>query len=453
MRYRREIEVEGEPVEVFAYLADFEHAAEWDPGIVEARRLSEGPTRVGSRFEVIALFRGNRQRFEYVVTALEEARRVALRGEGDRAASDDEITVTPGLDGRTRVAYEADLRLKGCTGSPSRSSARPSGGWATTPSTGSGPGSGATLRASRDRRRRPPHRGGDARHRRDRPRRRRLRERRAGRARRGNLEHLARVARAAARAALPRLRFVEVRYRVKSWQRLDLCVEDARAAARRRRRRRAARCCSGSRWAGRSRSRRGRAVRRARARTRALDPRPAARSSRCAAGVSTCCTDRSTGGCPGVPGVARELATRLRAGALTRRRRELRADPGALHGIAVRVRGHPVPLPRAGAWARRIEAELDAFLRGRARAALAGGGVGHAARPTRARGARARGSATSDRSSWKRSRPWPRRGGEGVVVVVPALAERRAARRASCSAPRPASGSPAGRTCGRPSSR
>ena len=38
MRYRREIEVEGEPVEVFAYLADFEHAAEWDPGIVEARR-------------------------------------------------------------------------------------------------------------------------------------------------------------------------------------------------------------------------------------------------------------------------------------------------------------------------------------------------------------------------------------------------------------------------------
>ena len=113
MHYRREIEVAGEPVEVFAYLADFEHAADWDPGIVEARRLSEGPTRVGSRFEVIALFRGNSQRFEYVVTALEEGRRVALRGEGEKALSDDEITVTAGPDGRTRVAYEADLRLKG----------------------------------------------------------------------------------------------------------------------------------------------------------------------------------------------------------------------------------------------------------------------------------------------------------------------------------------------------
>jgi carbon monoxide dehydrogenase subunit G len=112
MRYRREIEVSGEPAAVFAYLADFENAAEWDPGIVEARRLSGGPTRVDSRFEVIALFRGNRQRFEYVVTAL-DGRRVALRGEGDRAVSDDEITVTAGLDGRARVAYEADLRLKG----------------------------------------------------------------------------------------------------------------------------------------------------------------------------------------------------------------------------------------------------------------------------------------------------------------------------------------------------
>jgi carbon monoxide dehydrogenase subunit G len=113
VRYRREIEVAGEPGDVFAYLADFEHAAEWDPGIVEARRLSEGPTRVGSRFEVIALFRGNRQRFEYAVTAFEEGRRVALRGEGEKALSDDEITVAPGAGGGTRVAYEADLRLKG----------------------------------------------------------------------------------------------------------------------------------------------------------------------------------------------------------------------------------------------------------------------------------------------------------------------------------------------------
>ena len=113
MRYRREIEVETAADATFAYLADFTNAAEWDPGIVEARRLTPAPTAVGSRFEVIALFRERRQRFEYVVTAFEEGSRIALRGEGEKALSDDTITVAAGEGGKTRVAYEADLRLKG----------------------------------------------------------------------------------------------------------------------------------------------------------------------------------------------------------------------------------------------------------------------------------------------------------------------------------------------------
>src|SRR4051794_17466820 len=39
-------------------------------------------------------------------------RRIALRGEGEQALSDDVITVAPG-DRGARVGYEADLRLKG----------------------------------------------------------------------------------------------------------------------------------------------------------------------------------------------------------------------------------------------------------------------------------------------------------------------------------------------------
>jgi carbon monoxide dehydrogenase subunit G len=111
MHYLREIDVASSAEETFAYLSDFANAAEWDPGIVEARRLTPAPTAVGSRFEVIALFRGRRQRFEYVVTELEEGKRIALHGEGEKAASDDVITVTAAADG-ARVAYEAELRLK-----------------------------------------------------------------------------------------------------------------------------------------------------------------------------------------------------------------------------------------------------------------------------------------------------------------------------------------------------
>ncbi len=112
MRYRKEIEVTRPAADAFAYLADFSRASEWDPGIAESRRLTDGPTAVGSRFEVVALFRGKRQRFEYVVTAYDEGRRIVLHGEGAKALSDDTIVVES-RDGRTRVTYEADLRLKG----------------------------------------------------------------------------------------------------------------------------------------------------------------------------------------------------------------------------------------------------------------------------------------------------------------------------------------------------
>ena len=112
MHYAREIEVPMAADEAWAYLADFSNAAEWDPGIAEARRLTPAPTAIGSRFEVVALFRGKRQRFEYAVTEYADGKRVALRGEGEKALSDDVITVTA-TGGGTRIGYEADLRLKG----------------------------------------------------------------------------------------------------------------------------------------------------------------------------------------------------------------------------------------------------------------------------------------------------------------------------------------------------
>jgi len=113
VRYRREIQVATPADVTFAYLSDFSNTSEWDPGIVEARRLTPAPTAVGSRFEVTALFRGRPQRFEYVVTELDDGLRIALRGEGEKAVSDDVIVVAAAGDGGTRVVYEADLRLKG----------------------------------------------------------------------------------------------------------------------------------------------------------------------------------------------------------------------------------------------------------------------------------------------------------------------------------------------------
>jgi carbon monoxide dehydrogenase subunit G len=113
MMYRKLIDVACGPAEAFAYVSDFSRVAEWDPAVVEARALGDAsPVGVGSRFELVALFRGKRQRFEYVVSALDEGRRIQLVGEGEKARSRDTISVES-VEGTTHVTYEAQIQLKG----------------------------------------------------------------------------------------------------------------------------------------------------------------------------------------------------------------------------------------------------------------------------------------------------------------------------------------------------
>jgi pimeloyl-ACP methyl ester carboxylesterase len=157
------------------------------------------------------------------------------------------------------------------------------------------------------------------------------------------------------------LAFAEVRYRVKSWRRLEACVEDARAAVR---------------AAGAERTlllgfSMGGAVAIAAAdeasveRVLALAPWiPEKLSLEPLRGkrldVLHGSLDRWLPGVPGVsPGSSRRGFERARA---------LGVDggyeliPGALHAIALRLyRGRPLPLPRASAWERRVAAQLAAL--------------------------------------------------------------------------------------------
>ncbi len=112
MRYHKEIEVALPVEEVFDYVADFSSASEWDPGVVEAEKVGDRPVAEGSEFGIVARFRGKRHRFRYVVTSFEPDRRVVLVGDGARARSTDEVTFEP-ADSGTRIAYSADLHLKG----------------------------------------------------------------------------------------------------------------------------------------------------------------------------------------------------------------------------------------------------------------------------------------------------------------------------------------------------
>lgn len=159
----------------------------------------------------------------------------------------------------------------------------------------------------------------------------------------------------------PGLRFGEVRYRVKSWQRLDMCVEDTRTAIE---------CLGGERTlllgfsmggavaiAAADGSRVEEVVGLAPWIPDGLDVSPL-RGKRLV--VIHGSLDRSLAGIPGVsPASSRRGFDRaLAAGA----EGSYALIPGAVHGAAVRVpAGRVLPLPRARRWAELVGAELARF--------------------------------------------------------------------------------------------
>ena len=157
----------------------------------------------------------------------------------------------------------------------------------------------------------------------------------------------------------PQLRFAEVRYRIKSWNQFDWCVEDARAAIAHVDAERT--LLLGFSMGGAV----GISV--------ADDPRvegvlglapwiPDRLSLEPLRGrrldVLHGSLDRSLPGIPGVsPTNSRRGFERAQALGVPGTYTLVR---GALHAIALRA-GRPVPLPRASAWARHVSAHLNAF--------------------------------------------------------------------------------------------
>ncbi|HUO47835.1 MAG TPA: SRPBCC family protein [Acidimicrobiales bacterium] len=111
-RYHTTIHSRRRAQETFEYLSDFSTTAEWDPGVVEAERVSSGPVGLGSAFRVVASFLGRRVSLDYRVVEFEPNRRVVLRADAPTVCSVDEITVVP-TDVGSVVTYDADLRVRG----------------------------------------------------------------------------------------------------------------------------------------------------------------------------------------------------------------------------------------------------------------------------------------------------------------------------------------------------
>jgi hypothetical protein len=103
------------PTDVFAYLARFSNAAEWDPGVTAAEDTTPGPPALGSRYRLIARFLGLSVPLEYRIEEIDAPRRVVLRAENNMVRSTDVIEVSAAPGGGSTVTYEATLTPKGAT--------------------------------------------------------------------------------------------------------------------------------------------------------------------------------------------------------------------------------------------------------------------------------------------------------------------------------------------------
>jgi carbon monoxide dehydrogenase subunit G len=110
--YRATIDIQQPREDVFAYLSDFSTTEQWDPGVVEAKRMNGAAVGEGAEFRLVAQFLGRQNELTYRIVEHDPPHAVTFLGENATVTSRDRITFEEIAKG-TQVTYDADLALKG----------------------------------------------------------------------------------------------------------------------------------------------------------------------------------------------------------------------------------------------------------------------------------------------------------------------------------------------------
>jgi len=99
------------PEAAFAYMADFSHTEEWDPGVAEAARVDPGEVGKGSAFDLTVRIGSRRLPMRYEITDYAPGR-VTFTARTSSLESVDTVTVARRGDA-TEVTYDARLNFRG----------------------------------------------------------------------------------------------------------------------------------------------------------------------------------------------------------------------------------------------------------------------------------------------------------------------------------------------------
>ena len=113
-RVERSASLPVPPAGVFAYLADLDNLPEWQSGIVEARRTSEGPVTLGATATVTRELMGDRIVAPLTVTAFAPPHTLGIGTEVSGIRVDATLVLAPADEGAaTELAFAMEIHASG----------------------------------------------------------------------------------------------------------------------------------------------------------------------------------------------------------------------------------------------------------------------------------------------------------------------------------------------------
>jgi carbon monoxide dehydrogenase subunit G len=113
-RVERRATISATPEQVFAFLADLENLPVWQTGVLEARRTSDGPMRVGATAHVTRELMGQRIEAPLTVTEYQPPRRMVVASKVGGVGVEIGLDLAA-VDAGTDVAVTAEVRGSGLT--------------------------------------------------------------------------------------------------------------------------------------------------------------------------------------------------------------------------------------------------------------------------------------------------------------------------------------------------
>jgi len=106
------IEINRPVAEVYNYVVNID-GQKWQPAVIEVKKLTEGPVRVGSRFNETAKMMGRRVHTVCEITALEPDKRISFKATSDGPVEYETTYTLEDNGNATRLNISGNFRTKG----------------------------------------------------------------------------------------------------------------------------------------------------------------------------------------------------------------------------------------------------------------------------------------------------------------------------------------------------